>query len=569
MLKLRRSLSFWLLSAFIIVWLLQVFPGTGIFLMLVGAAVWNGFLLLAFMIMLFIEALVGRVPRWMALIPILFFGGYYTLYFHQASQISNREYGLQKTNPTKIYNFNADQEHLVTAHSRHLVSVYRIPVAYEKNKNYAEGHLSYRIVTKESCDSIPKDSESRIYKSIVNYREKPRAGRSFGRLRSHKGLCLLRMPEKPTKNIVSVEIKDQQIWKKKSSIEEGIYTLSKNSQILGEYRTASVQRYGNFPIPIVGCFLNSGAASWDCFYGFRKSLYRLKTNPANLAQDIKVNPVALMLGIEKYTEEDFASFANYPESSQAITQARGTAENLVDEMFEQLDKMMVDPKRKIAWRMEYTLSRDPRRITERSEQIVQYLEKLELSKRGEIYGISQKQRLMFSLLAWLPDEKIETLGSKIFEQLKKYKELRKAPELYIRLAEAAETVDNLGSFYEEHLTTGKIRGGAKYLPASALCKVGQASSSTIKFMKAEIEKEGNKKQDSKYHEALFLALLALGERDFLESTLSEQNMRYSKWYKTILDGKADGQYGPNNCMVRDGKLGNRYPSSMQPIAKKF
>ena len=567
--KLRHLLSFRIFCAFIITWILQVIPITGIFLMMVGASFFCGLLLLAFMIVIFIEALVGRVPRWMLLVPIIFFGGYYGLYFQQAGKIASREIELQKSNPTKIYNFDTGQEDLVTADGRHLVSAFRIPVVYVKNKNNAEGYLSYRIVTKEHCNSIPEDSEARISKGAVNYREKPRAGRSFGRLRSRKGLCLLRMPEKPTKNIIVVETKGQQIWKRKSSIEEGSYKLLKNNKVLGEYRTASVQRYRNFPIPIIGCFLNSGAPSWDCSYGFRKSLYHLKTNPMSIAPDIKINPVILMLGIAKYTDDDFSRFKEYPESAQAIKKAKGFAGNIVDEMFEKLDKMLTDPKQKIAWRMEHTLTRDPGRIAERSEQIIRFLGRLEHNEREKIYAAGNKQRLMFSLLAWLPDEKINELGSLIFDRLKEYKKLGDAPELYIRLADAADTLSNLKPYYEEHLITGKNKSWQNYLPASALCRVGKASSSTIEFMKSTIKKEGMQKQGNEYHEALFLALLVLGERDFLESLMAEQNMRYSNWYKTILDGKADGQYGPNNCMVRDGKIGNWNPSSMQRIAKKF
>lgn len=569
MIKLRRLPSFWLLCAFLIVWLLQAFPYTGIVMMFLVAPLWCGLLLLAFMVVLFVEALIGRVPRWLMVAPVLFFGGYYGLYFQQGVQISIRETELQNSNTTKIYDFDAARENLITAHGQGLVTQYRIPVVYSKNENYNEGHLSYRMLMKKTCDSIPKDSESQISTSRVHYRDKPRAGQSLGRTHSRKGLCVLRMPEKPSKNIVTIEVKGQQIWKKKSTIEEGVYTLSKNNVVLGEYRTASVQKYQIFPFPIVGCFLNSGAPSWDCSIGFDKSLYRLKTNPASMTQDVKINPVALMLGLKKYTDEDYAIFKNPPDSAVAIKKAQGTAKNLTRGMFEQLDKMMVDPKQKIAWRMGYTLSGDLESIRIRAAKIVDYLKTLEDSKRGEIYDMDGKQDLMFSLIANLPDNALNVFAPKVFERLKKYRKPGGAPEFYIRFADTARIAHGLGLFYEKQLTTGKIRGWQNYLPASALCRIGKASSKTIDFMKAKFKSEGRKEQTSKYHEALFLALLATGERDFVESTLSKQNMRHANWYNTILDGKADGPAGPNNCMVRDGKIGSWLPASMQPIAKKF
>lgn len=565
---LTRLLSFWLFSAFLVLWLLQLFPTSGIIVMMFGAAFWCGILLLASVIVLFIEALIGRVPRWMVIIPIILFGGYYALYFQQAFQIANREAELQQANKKDLYRFNHDQENLVTKHARVLVSGYRVPVVYEPNKNFVEGHLSHRIITSESCGSIPKDSESRIQKSGVNYRTPPRHGRTYGSLRSRVGLCMLRMPEKPTKQLITVDVKDQQIWKKKASIEEGVYTLKKGGKIIGQYRTASVQKYTKLPFPIIGCFLNSSAPSWDCVYRLRKSLYWLKTNPVGTSQDIKVNPVAMMLGLKEYQDEDYSNFKEYPESASAITKAQGAAENLIDGMFEQLDSMMVSPDQKVSWRMEQTLTRDPSRIAERAEQIVNYLGELENDSSNKINNVYSKQRLMFSMLAWLPEDTLKAYGPKIFARLVNYKELDNAPELYIRLGDTADSVSNLGSYYEDHLLTGRIGGWQNYLPASALCRVGKASASTIEFMKKEFKKQDNKKNNNRYHQALFLALLKMGEREFIQRILPDQKMRHSKWYNKVLNGAGNGPYGPNNCVVKDGEAGNLAPVSMQRVVKK-
>ena len=184
---------------------------------------------------------------------------------------------------------------------------------------------------------------------------------------------------------------------------------------------------------------------------------------------------------------------------------------------------------------------------------------------------------MFSLLAWLPDDKLFKHAQSIFARLSNYEDLAKAPELYIRLGDTAEIVDGLEQFYEEHLTGSEIKGLPKSLPTAAFCRAGKASSSTIDFMKVEFEKEGAKKRSGKYsekrnesyHQALFLALMRFDEKNFVQNALSNQDIRYQKWYQTILDGKAAGQFGPNNCMLRDGRLGNWNPPTLQRIAKKF
>ena len=68
--RITRLVSFWAFLLFAALVALQVFPYTGVFLMIVGAAFVTGLVLHVFLIALFVEAFVGRLPRYLIAIPM-------------------------------------------------------------------------------------------------------------------------------------------------------------------------------------------------------------------------------------------------------------------------------------------------------------------------------------------------------------------------------------------------------------------------------------------------------------------------------------------------------------------
>ncbi len=570
--------------------------------MFLGGPFVCGGLLLASLVVLFFEALFSRLPRWLIAIPVAFFGYYYSLYYSQEVLISKWEAELQSTNPVKVHDFNANQESLVFESGNHLVSGYRIPVTYNKDNNHTEGYISYRIITKESCDRIPQDSEAKIYKSTLSYRQPGTNGR--GRLSTRKGLCLLRMPEQPSKEILEIRIGNQKISHEDAEIGIRVYTFVKKNKEIGAYRTASIGKYYGFPLPIIGCGLNSSNPSWDCVQGFQRSFYRLKSNPISLGQDTRIDPVAQMLGLKKYSDEDYLNFVPFLESNQAILRAQGIADDLVRNAFDTLRKVFGDRNVKIPWRMLHTLTRDTKRIDDNADNIVRYLSVLQSAKslsnsissilrkskqeqerlreqyatykKEKVTDLHYKQKLMFSLLAWISEEKFHIHAQAIFRLFSNYEDMDKVPDLYLRLADTSEATDGLQMFYENDLNAKNVKGWSKFLPVQALCRIGTASSSVIKFMKTEFEKEGHKPlfgepakmRDNSYYEALFLALVSFHEQDFARAKLSTHNNHNSGWYTAVLDGKAAGQFGPNNCMIRARNPGDWTPPSLQPKIKR-
>ncbi len=72
--------SLWFFAATMLLYLLQRFPLTGVFLMIVGAAFWSILLINLGVIGIGSEAVTGKVSRLWLIVPALYFGGYYWLY---------------------------------------------------------------------------------------------------------------------------------------------------------------------------------------------------------------------------------------------------------------------------------------------------------------------------------------------------------------------------------------------------------------------------------------------------------------------------------------------------------
>jgi len=172
---------------------LQAFPYTGIFLMISGGALLVGLLVHVFLIGLFVEALMGRVPRILAVIPVVAYGGYYTLYAYQTIDIRQKSAQLREQNSGKIFDFDPEIYSLVTPDAQTLVDQYAIPVAYQPNKNFnPEGHLAFRLIRSDQCKGLARDSRNRIIKLGVHF------GGVF-----QNNVCELRFPESPPKKMVT------------------------------------------------------------------------------------------------------------------------------------------------------------------------------------------------------------------------------------------------------------------------------------------------------------------------------------------------------------------------------
>lgn len=155
--------SLWFLIATAILYLLQRFPYTGIFLMIVAAPFWSVILVNLGAVGIGLEALTGRVSRLWLILPLAYFGGYYLLAARERAAFVQLRAEVAKFNAGKAMPFDEDRQDLVIEKVKGdfhpsaagLVQRYALRRAFEGNNVYLIGDA-------EACELVRK---SDIYRS--------------------------------------------------------------------------------------------------------------------------------------------------------------------------------------------------------------------------------------------------------------------------------------------------------------------------------------------------------------------------------------------------------------------
>jgi len=152
--RLTSLFSFWALTVFVILGLLQLFPYTGIILMVLGGALWCGLAVHAFLIGIGVEAALKRVPRLFLIVPLAAYSAYYVMYQQQAGEIDARAQQLRASNPSLVLTFDPARHSLVlpSTLAQRVAGRYDVPVTYEVQPNFRpEGFVSHRLLDREQC----------------------------------------------------------------------------------------------------------------------------------------------------------------------------------------------------------------------------------------------------------------------------------------------------------------------------------------------------------------------------------------------------------------------------------
>ena len=152
------KLPFWPIPLVILAVLvgLQLFPQTGIFLMLFGAAAWTVYLVNAALLLIAFDVWRGRAPRWLLAVPILVYGGNLAASAIGYAQLRQLDRRLVAANLANATPFDPSRQSLVASDdgiARSLTSRFRLPVAYVANRNVAPfSYLAHRPVPQEQCE---------------------------------------------------------------------------------------------------------------------------------------------------------------------------------------------------------------------------------------------------------------------------------------------------------------------------------------------------------------------------------------------------------------------------------
>src|SRR3984885_9116858 len=162
---LRRYLSPFSSKVFVFLLLFLALGGLplpGFYLIFLGGSLFAGLLVHLLLASLVVEALMGRIPRALILVPVLAYGGYYAAYFREGWQVAQVSERLRTANPGKIYDFDPAANSLVMDRGQEFVETHDVPAVYEPNRNFPEGYLSERLITRVQCRDIKKDTQNRV-----------------------------------------------------------------------------------------------------------------------------------------------------------------------------------------------------------------------------------------------------------------------------------------------------------------------------------------------------------------------------------------------------------------------
>ena len=256
------------------VYLLQLFPYTGIFLMFALAQFWSVILVNVGFVSLALEALARpRHILWL-IAPALYFVGYAGAAYLSHAEFDRIDAELHEHNAKAMAaapQFDHSRNDLVVVRNsyrtggvaRALVSRFGLAVAYETNPHYKTAeHVGYWLGSPSVCQQIranPEARPARVNASFVR-----------GKGRPNSAPCQISGPADPIKPVILLELEENKdkYW----LLPTTFHTLTLRYP-MGEtvtLRTGYAAPLPWLPLPVMGCFLNSGGPSWDCSVGFNR-----------------------------------------------------------------------------------------------------------------------------------------------------------------------------------------------------------------------------------------------------------------------------------------------------------
>jgi hypothetical protein len=543
--RLLKTITGTSLAALLLLLLLQWIPYTGIFLMILMAPMIAGLLVHVVLVSMFAEALTGRLPRVLALLPVAAYGGYYVLYTQQAAAITTKAAELRAANPRQVLAFDPAVHALVSSEARQLVSTHALPVAYQVSTGTPEGYLAHRLIRRDQCQ-IPRDTQGRVNVSGV----------AVPKGKSPAHVCLLSIPEQPMRRIITAtRIEPRGSRKQQGSLREAAVRLESEGAVLGTYRTAQVDRLPRLPVIGIGCALNSGAARWDCFADFVRTTERIDATPPGADGDDL--PESIMLGLRRYTAAELAEFRGHPQNEEAVARAGREAERVTDGMFALLEAVLSGGSPELPHNAGTTIAREPARLAPLAARMAERFIVLQAGPKGR--ERDAQLALLGTGLAALPAEGFAPIAGAAFAALRAGDNPQNHATLYLR---AADFGRHALPFYQAQFRQRQTPTH-RALPVLALCRIGEADPDTVAEMKTRILGPEAEKEP-RYRTALFVALARFGEGDFLRANLGALSERHRDWMEAVLAGDGDVEGRPNNCMSHEWGLSGHMTEALQP-----
>lgn len=509
------SLFFFVATA--VLFLFQAFPYTGIFLMFALAAYWSVALVNLGMIGTAVEALSGRVSRFWLLLPVGFYGayGWFAYADHQTLQgltaswdAHNAAVAMPFDPARQALSFDKDADGGSDSGAAWLTQNHGLPVAYTVNRDLPEGYLSVRMAERALCEKVRQAPALRgAFVHTFGFHD----GDQIGQRNFEKRFCKLSMPERPALPLLKVV-------RKQEMVTEGHLPVYRLTTTLTNERGETLHLLGGtadplkwFPMPYMGCFLNSGAPSWDCSAGFmRNNFTPVITGDTQYQRDNAVLARALGLRPVAPAERKAGDTAHITKKLEEVE------ENTLQRQLANIDAMAANPLAKVTdWDIDVVANRKDALLS-RAEAIMAGTEKAHGAKGKDRYPARESGLILCRLLAALPPEEFASFGSRILALYASSDDehwLWDCDRIIRRMAELGTGA--LPYLVKAQASSPNVNGAG----IEALCRMGQPAKATAE---SHLLAMWNDQDEKRYREELFVALKRLGTEP---PTLKEDDRR--------------------------------------------
>jgi hypothetical protein len=403
----RWPLSVRILAVVAVLFVLQAIPFTGVFLMIVGAPFWSIPLVTLAVLVAGFEGLTGRARSWVVLVPVAWFGLYALAVMREEAALVTAEAMVADANAAAVaVAFDpARQDVVVDEFVDTLLIIHRLPVVYIRPRPGRKGAMeAARLAAGSLCETLA-DRKTGVQ---VTVRPVPEMIAQRHGLGIAAPVCIVSFEEPATRQII--DIRQTRADETVAGLSVAVTTVSAES---AEHRAAvdraSTALLQRFPMPVIGCALNSGAPSWDCFAGFmRRSSVRFG------APEDDADALARILDLSSTPPRPPVAAGN------GIILARlAAADARLDRWYADLiERLLSEPASGSPSSVDVRqLERDPSRLVPHADRLIAALEVADARQRGADETNAAQAIVLARLLALLPDAVIRRHGDRILALL--------------------------------------------------------------------------------------------------------------------------------------------------------
>lgn len=258
---------------------LQLFPFTGVSMMIVAAPYWSVILLNLGFALMARDAWREPKLRWLMPFPLLWFGGYFVAASISHWQAYRYTAGIAAANASRRIAFHPSHEDVVIEpdpydeakgggiRAEMLVDDFGLNRAYERKTDGSGGYRSYSLVAMVCPSTAMRNDDG----TTIVYR-RPVEIRGYY-VSNASDLCIVQGSQSPERPIVRVRLQPQ----------VGRYEDNRGSQAIAigtpdgttvMLRSGWARPLAWLPQPVIGCGLDSATPAWRCFARFMRQSNR-------------------------------------------------------------------------------------------------------------------------------------------------------------------------------------------------------------------------------------------------------------------------------------------------------